>query len=130
MKKLIFCAAIALAAASLTIAQNLRTATLVGTVTDASGATVANATVTVVNTETQVVTRSKTNEDGAYYVPFLNIGNYQLTIEAAGFKKFEQSGLILNAGETPRIDVKLEVGAVTEEVKVTAQAALLETDTA
>ncbi len=90
----------------------------------------ADAAVTVTNVATQVITRSKTNQDGAYYVPFLIVGNYQLTIEAPGFKKFDQTGLTLNAGETPRIDVKLTVGSVTEEVKVTAQAALLETDTA
>lgn len=116
--------------ASCALAQDLRTATLVGTVTDASGAAVANAQVLVTNTDTDLATRTKTNDTGAYYVPFLNIGNYQLVIESPGFRKFEQTGLVLNAGETPRIDVKLEVGAVTDEVKVTAQAALLETDSA
>src|ERR1035438_5764021 len=50
--------------------QDLRTATLVGTVTDSSGATVANASVVVTNIDTQVVTRSKTNDTGAYYLPF------------------------------------------------------------
>ena len=116
MKSLFLCAALLSMAPTLSFAQDLRTATLVGTVTDASGATVANADVTVTNVDTQVVTRSKTNDTGAYYVPFLNIGNYRLVIEAPGFKKYDQTGLILNAGETPRIDVKLEVGAVTEEV--------------
>ena len=130
MKNLFGCAALVLAVSSFGAAQDLRTATLVGTVTDSSGATVANAAVTVTNVDTQVVTRSKTNDTGAYYVPFLIIGNYQLTIEAAGFKKYEQTGLVLNAGETPRVDVSLQVGAVTEEVKVTGQAALLETDSA
>jgi hypothetical protein len=130
MKSVVLYVALLSVAASLSFAQDLRTATLVGTVTDASGATVANADVTVTNVDTQVVTRSKTNDTGAYYVPFLNIGNYRLVIEAPGFKKYDQTGLILNAGETPRVDVKLEVGAVTEEVKVSAQAALLETDSA
>jgi hypothetical protein len=130
MKNLTGCAAVILAASSFGLAQDLRTATLVGTVTDSSGASVANAAVTVTNTDTQVVTHSKTNDAGAYYVPFLNIGNYQIVIEFPGFKKFEQVGLILNAGETPRIDVRLEVGAVTDEVRVTGQAALLETDSA
>jgi hypothetical protein len=130
MKSLILCAALLSMAATLSFAQDLRTATLVGTVTDASGATVANADVTATNVDTQVVTRGKTNDTGAYYLPFLNVGNYHLVIEAPGFKKYDQTGLILNAGETPRVDVKLEVGAVTEEVKVSAQAALLETDSA
>jgi hypothetical protein len=110
--------------------QDIRTATLVGTVTDSSGAVVANVAVTVTNVDTQVVTRGLTNEEGAYYLPFLNVGNYRLRLEAPGFKRFEQSGLILNAGANPRIDVKLEVGAVTDEIKVTAMAPLLETDSA
>ncbi|HLJ13322.1 MAG TPA: carboxypeptidase regulatory-like domain-containing protein [Bryobacteraceae bacterium] len=111
-------------------AQNLATGTLVGTVTDASGGVVTNATVTVTDTQTQVASRAVTNAQGSYYVPFLNVGNYQLTVEAPGFKKFEQSGIAINVGETPRIDVKLQVGAITEQVKVTAAAPLLETDTA
>jgi hypothetical protein len=112
------------------IAQDLRTATLVGNVTDSSDAAVANAQVVITNTDTQVATRSQTNETGAYYIPFLNTGNYRLVIEAPGFKRYEQAGLVLNAGETPRVNVKLEVGAVTEEVKVTAEPVLLETDSA
>ena len=111
-------------------AQDLRTATLVGTVTDTTGAVVPNAAVTVTNNGTQVVTRGKTNEAGAYYVPFLIVGDYKLTIEAAGFKTFEQSGLALNAGEMPRIDVKLEVGTIAEKVTVTGAAPLLATDSA
>src|SRR5229473_3466075 len=90
------------------LAQDLRTATLVGTVTDQSGAVVASGAVTVTNLDTKVTSPGKTNEAGAYYIPFLIPGNYQLTIEAPGFKKYEQTGLILNAGETPRVDVKLQ----------------------
>jgi hypothetical protein len=130
MKTSLFYAALLIGAASCAFSQDLRTATLVGTVIDPSGATVANADVTVTNVDTQVATRGKTNQDGAYYLPFLIVGNYRLTIESPGFKKFNQTGLVLNAGETPRIDVKLEVGSVTEEVKVTGQAALLQTDSA
>jgi|HubBroStandDraft_6_1064221.scaffolds.fasta_scaffold308399_1 hypothetical protein len=110
------------------LAQDLRTATLVGTVTDSTGAIVPNAAVAVINVDTQVVTRGRSNQDGAYYVPFLIPGNYELTIEIQGFKKFQQSGLILHAGETPRIDVRLEVGSITEEIKVMAQGPLLTTD--
>src|SRR6266700_562292 len=104
---------------SVGFAQNLRTATLVGTVTDSAGAVVPKAAVTVTNVQTQVVTRVQTNEDGAYYIPFLNLGNYELSVEVPGFKRYDQSGLVLNAGETPRIDVRLEVGGVSEEVRVT-----------
>ena len=80
--------------------QDIRTATLVGTVTDNSGAVIANVSVVVTNVDTQVVTRSVTNGEGAYYVPFLNVGNYRLTLESPGFKKFEQSGLVLTRAQT------------------------------
>lgn len=130
MKNLLSVTLLALTSLCSLLAQDLRTATLVGNVTDSTGAFVANASVTVTNGDTSIVTRTKTNEDGAYYVPFLIIGNYRIEVEAPGFKKFLQSGLILNAGETPRVNVRLEIGAITEEIRVTAQAALLETDTA
>ncbi len=133
MKKLLICSLVAIfifGAATLALAQNTSTATLVGTVTDNSGAVIAGATITVTNTGTQVVSRGVTNADGAYYVPFLIIGNYELTIQAPGFKKYIQTGLTLNAGETPRIDVKLELGAVTEAINVTGATPLLSTDSA
>ena len=79
-------------------AQDLRTATLVGTVTDAAGAVVPRAAVTVTNMQTQVSTGVGTNEDGAYYVPFLNLGTYEISVESPGFKRFDQSGMVLNAG--------------------------------
>jgi hypothetical protein len=115
---------------TLLFSQDLRTATLVGTVTDSSGSTIPNVAVTLTNVDTQVVTHGVTNVDGAYYLPFINEGNYRLELQAPGFKKYEQSGLVLNAGETPRVDVKLEVGAMTDKVEVTAQAPLLSTDSA
>ncbi len=114
--------------ASCALAQDLRTATLVGNVTDGTGAVVPNATVAVINTETQVITRGATNQEGAYYVPFLPVGNYRLTVNAPGFKSFEETGLVFNAGETPRIDIKLELGAVTDRIMVEGTAPLLSTD--
>jgi hypothetical protein len=119
-----------LATAAFLFSQDIRTATLIGTVTDSSGAVVADAAVIVTNVDTKVTHRTVTNSEGAYYVPFLIVGNYRLQLEAPGFRRFEQSGLILNAGETPRVDVTLEVGAVTDEIKVTAAAPLLATDSA
>ena len=79
--------------ASLAVAQDLRTATLVGTITDSTGAVIANAAVAVTDTDTQVVSHAVSNQDGAYYVPFLIVGNYRLDVESPGFKKFEQTGL-------------------------------------
>lgn len=111
-------------------AQTTGTATLVGTVTDQSGARVAGAQVTVVNTATGFTSNTVTTPEGDYYVPYLIPGPYRLTIEAAGFKRYVRDGIVLRTNETPRIDVQLEVGAVTEAINVTGEAPLLETETA
>ena len=66
----------------------------------------------------------------AYYVPYLSPGFYRLTIEAVGFKRYVQDRLQIRTGEIPRIDVTMEVGAVTESVQVEGSAPLLETETA
>jgi hypothetical protein len=128
LKPIWFCIVAMFVLVSAALAQNLATGTLVGTVTDNTGGVVTGAAVTVTNTQTQVASRVVTNAEGSYYMPFLGVGSYQVTVEAAGFKKYEQTGIVINAGETPRIDVKLQIGAVTEEIKVTAAAPLLETD--
>lgn len=110
-------------------AQTTGTATLVGNVTDTSGAVVTGARVNIVNTETQFAHNGQTNDQGAYYVPNLNPGTYRLTIQADGFKRYIRDGVILRTSEQPRIDVQLELGAVTESVNVDASAPLLETET-
>lgn len=110
-------------------AQTTGTATVVGTVTDNTGAVVPAVSISVVNTETQFVYQGKTNAEGGYYIPNLNPGTYRLTVEAAGFKKYIREGVILRTSEQPRIDVQLEVGAVTESIQVDAAAPLLETET-
>ena len=110
-------------------AQTTGTATLVGTLTDNTGAVVPGATVTIVNTETQFVSNSQTTSEGGYYVPNLIPGTYRLTIEAQGFKRYVREGIILRTSETPRLDVQLEVGAVTESINVSGSAPLLETET-
>lgn len=110
-------------------AQTAGTATLVGNVTDSTSAIIAGVKVTVVNVDTAFSTDTVTNTEGAYYVPYLAPGNYRLTIEAAGFKRHVRDGIQVRTGETPRIDVQLEVGAVTESIQVTGAPALLETET-
>jgi len=112
-----------------TFAQTTGTATLVGTVTDNTGAVVPGATVKIVNVETQFVYTGVTSPEGAYYVPNLIPGTYRLTIEASGFKRYVREGMVLRTSEQPRVDVKLEVGAVTESIQVDASAPLLETET-
>ena len=123
-------ATIILAVAACSFAQDVRTGTVVGTVTDSSGAAVPSAQINVVNVQTKVETHGQTTAEGNYTVPFLNIGEYEVGVEAQGFKKFTRSGVILQAGSTVRIDMQLEVGAVSQEIQVTGASPLLATDSA
>jgi hypothetical protein len=115
--------------AGVMLAQTAGTGTLVGTVTDSTGAVMVDANVTVTNVATAFVSKAVTSAAGAYYVPYLAPGTYILTVEAAGFKKYVNDGVLISAGEVPRIDVKLEVGAMAESVTVTSASPLLETET-
>ena len=119
----------AILAAGMAFSQATRTATLVGTVTDSTGAAIAGAKLTVINTKTEFKFEGTTNAEGSYYVPYLPSGDYELTIEASGFKVYKRSGIQLRVGESPRINVQMELGAVTESISVTATAPLLETET-
>ena len=110
-------------------AQTTGTATVVGTVTDPTGAVVAGAKVTAVNVDTSFTSTSITNTEGYYYIPYLNPGRYQVTIEAAGFKRYLREGVTLRTDEQPRLDAQLEVGSVTESIQVTGAPPLLETET-
>ena len=121
-------AAICVLSAAGTMAQTGGGATLVGTVRDGSGSVVVRAKVTVVNTETAFVTETLTKDDGGYYVPFLNPGNYRMTVSAAGFKESVRDGLALRSAEVPRVDITLELGAVSESVTVSGAASLLNTE--
>jgi hypothetical protein len=118
------------ASASILSAQTAGTATLVGTVTDTSGAIVVGAKVSVTNINTSFVAESMTTAEGGYYAPYLAPGPYRLSVEAAGFKRFRSDGIQVRTGETPRIDVQLELGALTESVSVSGAPVLLETETA
>src|SRR5690349_2282367 len=121
--------ALLLASAS-SFAQTAGTATLLGNVTDSTGAAVVGARIAVTNPESAVTTATLTTTDGAYQVPYLAPGTYNVTVEAPGFKRYLREGLVLRTGEVPRLDVQLEVGAVTESVQVTGAAPLLDTETA
>jgi hypothetical protein len=101
--------------------------TISGSVTDNSGAAIAKAKVTVTETRTGSKTELQTEASGAYTAPFLTIGDYQVAAEAPGFKRFVQSGITLSAGAHPVIDIRLEVGAVSESVEVHADAPIIDT---
>lgn len=120
--------AIALLLATIpTLAQD--TATLTGTVTDSSGAVVANAKVTAINIATNFETETVTNTEGLYRMPFLRPGDYRVRIIAPGFKTFVRDNIELRIGSTLPINGVLELGSLTESVNVSAEAPLLETET-
>ncbi len=97
------------------------TATILGNITDPSGAPVAAATVTARNTDTGVTRTVVTGEEGNYRMEFLPIGNYVIEVRAtSGFKRALRESIILRVGDTTSIDIALEVGAVSEEVTVTS----------
>ena len=102
------------------------TGRVIGTVTDEKGAVVSGATVTVTNTDTHVSRDTTTNSDGNFEVLLLRIGNYQVTAQQPGFKKAVSEVAKLQINQSLRFDIKLEVGAPTESVTVTSQAAGVE----
>lgn len=104
-------------------------ATLVGTVTDPSGAVVPQVKVTIVQTTTNLAVETQTNESGQFRAPNLPIGEYRLEFEAPGFKKVVREGIRLSIQDVVRVDVRLEVGATTESLTVTAEVPLLQTET-
>jgi len=103
-------------------------ATLLGTVTDASGAVLPNVTVTITNTATGVTKTSVTNDAGAYTFPSIQIGTYEVKATAQGFKSQVRNGVVLNATDRVRSDFQMIVGAVGETVTVEATALAVQTD--
>ncbi|MGI8991308.1 MAG: carboxypeptidase regulatory-like domain-containing protein [Bryobacteraceae bacterium] len=129
-KQILLAVSVLLSLTPLAPAQTTGAATLVGTVTDTTDAVIPGVKVIVVNRETGFTFDGVTNTEGSYYIPYLRPGIYSLTIEAAGFKKYVRQGIELRTNEQPRIDVKLEIGSVSESVEVSAATPLLETETA
>ncbi|MCL4784563.1 MAG: carboxypeptidase regulatory-like domain-containing protein, partial [Bryobacterales bacterium] len=110
-------------------AQEFR-ATISGHVFDASGAAIPGAKIQATNIANNESSQATTNSSGVYSIPFLRPGAYKLTATADGFKSYARENVILQVGQIAGIDINLEVGAITETVEVTSQAALLETQTA
>jgi hypothetical protein len=93
-----------------------------GVVTDAGGATVPNASVTVRNIETGAERTVTTDTGGVYRVPLLPLGTYRVTVEAANFKRLVREGITLTTGQTATVNAELEAGGIEETVTVTADA--------
>jgi hypothetical protein len=126
--KLVF-ATLYLLGASLAWSQTTTSQDISGLVQDATGSVVPNATITVRNTDTGLARTAQSNESGLFLVANLPIGAYEVSAEAAGFKKFVTTGVVLTVNAKLAVNVKLEVGAITDSVTVAADAAQVETST-
>ena len=97
------------------------TGSISGTVKDSSGAVVPNATVTITNTDKNIVARTlKTNDAGQYSAPLLPVGHYSVAIEANGFKKTAQNNIALNVNDNLAINFALQVGGTEQTVTIEA----------
>src|SRR5439155_12897670 len=103
------------------------TAQISGTVKDQSGAVLPGVQVTATQTATGLARSAVTDEAGSYVLPNLPVGPYKLEASLPGFRTFAQTGIVLQVGSNPAINVGLEVGKVAETIEVQADAALVET---
>jgi hypothetical protein len=121
--------ALALLSASFALGQAV-TGSIVGSVTDASGAAVAGAKVTITETATGIARTATTSDEGGYVMPYLQPGVYKIEVEKQGFKKATASDVRLATGQSVRVNASLEVGQLTETVEVSNAATLLQTESA
>jgi TonB-dependent Receptor Plug Domain. len=115
--------------AAVACAQEYR-ATLLGIVTDSSGAAIADARIEAINVETGVATAAVTGNEGSYLIPFLTPGKYSVRVEHPGFKSLQRGPIELRVNDRARLDLPLEVGQISDRVTVTAEAELLEVSSA
>ncbi len=102
------------------------TATIVGTVRDASNAIVPGAIVTITNVRTNVAIRTLAGADGAFVATSLRPGDYSVTVESAGFQKTVRTGVTLQVASVARVDIALQAGPITEAVEVVGGTPLLD----
>jgi len=115
--------------ASIYLQAQVETGKIVGSVKDPTGAVVSGAAVTVTEIQTNVEKKSTTNSQGEYVVTELKSGIYTVSIEHAGFKKAKQTQFKLDVNQVVRVDFTLALGAVNEEMVVTAAEPLIESET-
>ncbi len=121
MKRFAFSMLLALCVCAVGFGQEI-TGQIRGLVTDSSGAVVANATVTITNTDRNVVIRTvQTDATGEYVAPFLPVGRYSVSVEVKGFKKFVKNDIILNVSDRLTADASLQAGSVSETVAIEAE---------
>lgn len=111
-------------------AQNAGTASLQGTVTDATGAVIANAAVTLTDNATHIQRTANTASSGLYNFPNIPVGTYTLGVTNAGFQSYTQTHIVLEVGSSISVNVKMTVGAADEKVEVRSNGLALQTEDA
>src|SRR5262249_4903621 len=104
------------------------TATLTGIITDPARAVVSGASVKVVNEATNFEATSTADSEGRYLFPSLRPGTYRITVTASGFKQSVSNDVVLQVNQAGRLDFQLTVGAVTEQITVSEEVPILETE--
>jgi hypothetical protein len=110
---------------TLPAAAQLSTATMGGTVVDSTGAAIPNASITLLQTDTNFTRKSVSKGDGSYREEFLPIGPYKISVAATGFKTLERAGIVLAVMQNAELTLTLEVGGSSEHVEVTADIPLV-----
>src|SRR5262249_40471642 len=118
--------AIGLALLPVPLAAQAVTGTILGTVTDATGGVMPGATVTVKHEGTGVTRTIVTDSNGEFTAPGIPTGKYTLSAELSGFKTMSLSGIDVGVDQRVRINVKLEIGAVSENVTITGSSPLVQ----
>jgi hypothetical protein len=120
MKRFLLAFVIILCTAAVIVVGQAVNATLLGTVTDTSGASVPSAKVTITEVNTGVSRSSQTNGSGNYVFPDLPPGHYSVSVEQTGFKKQTRPDVTVDVNTSTRVDLQLQPGDVTETIEVTA----------
>src|SRR5258707_2488367 len=129
MKKFIYTFAFLLFSGAVFLHGQTTNGSIEGSVTDPSGGAVAGASVTSRNMDTGLTQRTTTTDASIYSLPNLPPGRYSVTVEAPNLKKYSREGVTVATGSTVSLDIPMQVGAVSENVTVTADAVQLETAT-
>jgi len=125
VKKLL-CAALAV----FSLSAQVQTGAISGTVTDPQDAAVAGAQIEIKNIGTNAMIRAQSNESGYYIAPGLPVGEYEVSARLQGFKRITRTGITLQVNQNAQVNVRLEVGQVTESIEVTGEAPLVDTGSA
>src|SRR6266702_1540658 len=111
-------------------AQIAGTGSMQGTITDATGAVIPNASITITNESTQVARTATTNGTGSYEVPNIDIGTYSVKVATPGFETYTRTGIVLEVGSSISVNVTMTVGAQEQKIEVRSSSLALQTEDA